>query len=106
MSMYRLAESKDLRISYLTRLLKISAVDCVTNYIWNRVWTESEIAHLKKHHKYTVGKNTFEIDDNAIKLLNNGVDIVTVQELLAHASPEMTMKYAKLYYLYKDNGKL
>ena len=72
MSMYRLAESKDLRISYLTRLLKISAVDCVTNYIWNRVWTESEIAHLKKHHKYTVGKNTFEIDDNAIKLLNVG----------------------------------
>ena len=74
MSMYRLAESKDLRISYLTRLLKISAVDCVTNYIWNRVWTESEIAHLKKHHKYTVGKNTFEIDDNAIKLLNIGED--------------------------------
>ena len=72
MSMYRLAESKDLRISYLTRLLKISAVDCVTNYIWNRVWTESEIAYLKKHHKYTVGKNTFEIDDNAIKLLNVG----------------------------------
>ena len=70
MSMYRLAESKDLRISYLTRLLKISAVDCVTNYIWNRVWT----AHLKKHHKYTVGKNTFEIDDNAIKLLNIGED--------------------------------
>ena len=74
MSMYRLAESKDLRISYLTRLLKISAVDCVTNYIWNRVWTESEIAYLKKHHKYTVGKNTFEIDDNAIKLLNVGED--------------------------------
>lgn len=74
MSMYRLAESKDLSISYLTRLLKISAVDCVTNYIWNRVWTESEIAYLKKHHKYTVGKNTFEIDDNAIKLLNIGED--------------------------------
>ena len=74
MSMYRLAESKDLRISFLTRLLKISAVDCVTNYIWNRVWTESEIAYLKKHHKYTVGKNTFEIDDNAIKLLNVGED--------------------------------
>ncbi|EAG2143561.1 hypothetical protein BED65_15290 [Listeria monocytogenes] len=25
-----------------------------------------------------------------------GVDIFTVQELLAHASPEMTMVYAKL----------
>lgn len=32
----------------------------------------------------------------AIKLLNGGTDILTVQELLAHASPEMTMRYAKL----------
>ncbi|AGK97136.1 tyrosine-type recombinase/integrase [Clostridium pasteurianum] len=32
----------------------------------------------------------------AIKLLNGGTDIFTVQELLAHASPEMTLHYAKL----------
>lgn len=32
----------------------------------------------------------------AIKLINSGVDILTVQELLAHASPEMTLRYAKL----------
>ncbi|MCM3736834.1 tyrosine-type recombinase/integrase [Bacillus cytotoxicus] len=32
----------------------------------------------------------------AVKLLNGGADILTVQELLAHASPEMTMRYAKL----------
>jgi integrase len=32
----------------------------------------------------------------AVKMLNSGVDILTVQELLAHASPEMTMRYAKL----------
>lgn len=32
----------------------------------------------------------------AVKLLNSGVDILTVQELLAHASPEMTLNYAKL----------
>lgn len=32
----------------------------------------------------------------AIKLLNGGADILTVQELLAHASPEMTLRYAKL----------
>lgn len=45
------------------------------------------IFHLKNHsfrHTY------------AIKLLNGGADILTVQELLAHASPEMTMRYAKL----------
>jgi hypothetical protein len=29
-------------------------------------------------------------------LLNGGADILTVQELLAHASPEMTMRYARL----------
>lgn len=32
----------------------------------------------------------------AVKLLNNGADILTVQELLAHSSPEMTLVYAKL----------
>ncbi|TDK54240.1 transposase [Bacillus salipaludis] len=32
----------------------------------------------------------------AVKMLNSGVDILTVQELLAHASPEMTLRYAKL----------
>lgn len=32
----------------------------------------------------------------AVKMLNSGADILTVQELLAHASPEMTIRYAKL----------
>ena len=31
-----------------------------------------------------------------VKMINSGADILTVQELLAHASPEMTMRYAKL----------
>ena len=31
-----------------------------------------------------------------VKMINGGADILTVQELLAHASPEMTMRYAKL----------
>lgn len=46
-----------------------------------------KIYHFKNHsfrHTY------------AIKMLNGGADILTVQELLAHASPEMTMRYAKL----------
>lgn len=34
-------------------------------------------------------------------MINNGVDIITLQDLLAHASPEMTMRYAKLL----DNTK-
>ena len=37
----------------------------------------------------------------AIKMLNGGADILIVQELLAHASPEMTMRYPKLL----DNTK-
>ncbi|OFD42006.1 transposase [Bacillus sp. MYb209] len=32
----------------------------------------------------------------AVKMLNGGADILTVQELLAHSSPEMTVRYAKL----------
>lgn len=31
-----------------------------------------------------------------VKMLNGGADILTVQELLAHASPEMTLRYARL----------
>lgn len=37
----------------------------------------------------------------AVKMLNGGMDIVMLQELMAHASIEMTMKYAKLL----DNTK-
>ncbi|GMQ59198.1 hypothetical protein AN1V17_35950 [Vallitalea sediminicola] len=32
----------------------------------------------------------------AVKMINGGADILTVQELLAHASPEMTIRYARL----------
>jgi len=43
--------------------------------------------HFKTHQfRHTYG----------VKMLNGGADILTVQELLAHASPEMTMRYAKL----------
>ena len=45
------------------------------------------IYHFKNH----AFRHTY-----AVKMLNNGADILTVQELLAHASPEMTMCYAKL----------
>lgn len=43
--------------------------------------------HFKPHQfRHTYG----------VKMLNGGADILTVQELLAHASPEMTLRYAKL----------
>lgn len=45
------------------------------------------IFHFKSHQF----RHTF-----AVKMLNGGADILTVQELLAHASPEMTMRYARL----------
>lgn len=48
--------------------------------------------HFKAHQfRHTYG----------VKMLNGGADILTVQELLAHASPEMTLRYAKLL----DNTK-
>ncbi|AKR10514.1 transposase [Bacillus thuringiensis] len=58
------------------------------------------LAHKKKivdetgkifHFKARQFRHTY-----AIKMLNGGADILTVQELLAHASPEMTLQYAKL----------
>lgn len=74
LSMYRLAENKDISIAYLTRLLKMAAVDCENNYIWNRVWTQAEINYLKKTHKYSVNGKEIPIDDSAIDLLNVGED--------------------------------
>lgn len=32
----------------------------------------------------------------AVRMINNGVDLVTIQSLLAHASPRMTMTYARI----------
>ena len=61
--------------------LNLFAIDCNINDELGKRY------HFKNHsfrHTY------------AIKMLNGGADILTVQELLAHASPEMTMRYAKL----------
>ena len=55
-----------------------------------------------KHNIIDESGNKFHFNNHAfrhtyaIKLLNGGTDIFTVQELLAHASPEMTLHYAKL----------
>ena len=66
---------------WIREKLNLLAVDYnITDELGNRY-------HFKNHsfrHTY------------AIKMLNGGADILTVQELLAHASPEMTMRYAKL----------
>lgn len=66
---------------WIRERLNLLAIDCnITDELGNRY-------HFKNHsfrHTY------------AIKMLNGGADILTVQELLAHASPEMTMRYAKL----------
>ena len=53
----------------------------------NIVDEQGEIFHFKTHQF----RHTY-----AVKLLNGGADILTIQELLAHASPEMTLRYAKL----------
>ncbi len=61
--------------------LNLLAIDYnITDELGNRY-------HFKNHaFRHTYG----------IKMLNGGADILTVQELLAHASPEMTMRYSKL----------
>lgn len=53
----------------------------------NIVDQNNKLYHFKNH----AFRHTF-----AMKLLNGGADILTVQEILAHASPEMTLRYAKL----------
>ncbi|WP_330652445.1 tyrosine-type recombinase/integrase [Paraclostridium sordellii] len=71
---------------WVKRKLNLLAIDCnITDELGNRY-------HFENH----AFRHTY-----AIKMLNGGADILTVQELLAHASPEMTMRYAKLL----DNTK-
>lgn len=72
-------------------------------YTYNRKWIQVELNKLSLKYEITDSngkifnfKNHAFRHTYAIKLLNSGVDIVTVQNLLAHASPEMTMRYAKL----------
>lgn len=71
---YRIAEEKDINIAFLTRLLKISAVDCENNYIWNRVWTEAEIQQLRRSHQFIKNGKVYHVNDDAINLLNVGED--------------------------------
>ncbi|WP_409175492.1 tyrosine-type recombinase/integrase [Brevibacillus fortis] len=53
----------------------------------NIVDENGQLFHFKSHQF----RHTY-----AVKMLNGGADILTVQELLAHASPEMTLRYARL----------
>ena len=66
---------------WISRQLNLFAIDYnITDELGNRY-------HFKNHaFRHTYG----------MKMLNGGADILTVQELLALASPEMTMRYAKL----------
>lgn len=70
---------------------------------FSRYWVQSKLNELaiKKNITDEMG-NVFHFKNHqfrhtyAVKMLNGGADILTVQELLAHASPEMTMRYARL----------
>jgi len=75
---------------------------------FNQLWVQNQLNTLAKAKNITdENGNLFHFKTHqfrhtyAVKMLNSGADILTVQELLAHASPEMTMRYAKLL----DNAK-
>ena len=75
---------------------------------YSQSWIRQKLCEFARERKITdeMGK-LFLIENHcfrhtyAMKMLNSGVDIIIVQELLAHASPEMTLIYAKLL----DNTK-
>lgn len=66
-------------------------------------WVQAQLNILAKRNNITdENGNLFHFKTHqfrhtyGVKMLNGGADILTVQELLAHASPEMTLRYAKL----------
>ena len=76
-----LRKGKPYSYNWIDNKLNLFAID-------NKITDEfGNILHFKNH----AFRHTY-----AMKLLNGGADILTVQELLAHASPEMTLTYAKL----------
>lgn len=73
---------------------KASLQDALNNLAVQRhiVDENGKLYHFKNH----AFRHTF-----AMRMLNNGASIVTVQDLLAHSSPTMTLVYARLL----DNTK-
>lgn len=65
--------------------------------VQNDLNTLSTYAHIcdKEGNKYHFRNHAFR-HTFAVKCLNNGMDIITLQDFLGHASPEMTLVYAKL----------
>lgn len=70
---------------------------------YSRGWIQDQLNLLAIEHNITdEDGNIYHFKNHAfrhtyaVKMLNNGVDVFTVQKLLAHVSPEMTMCYAKL----------
>ena len=54
---------------------------------YNIVDDQGQVFHFKNHaFRHTKG----------VELINNGMDILHVQKWLAHVSPEMTIRYAKI----------
>ena len=75
---------------------------------FSQMWIQDQLNILAKRKNITgENGNLFYFKTHqfrhtyGVKMLNGGADILTVQELLAHASPEMTLRYAKLL----DNTK-
>lgn len=66
------------------------AVRCALNNLAEKADIKDELGNRYKFKNHAF-RHTY-----AVKMLNGGADILTVQELLAHSSPEMTMRYAKL----------
>lgn len=74
-------KGKPYRQVWIQDKLNLLAIDYnITDELGNRY-------HFKNH----AFRHTY-----AVKMLNSGVDILTVSELLAHSNPEMTLTYAKL----------
>ena len=65
----------------------------IREYLNKLAWEKNIVDETGKRYHFTnhAFRHTY-----AVKLLNGGADIITIQELLAHASPEMTMRYARL----------
>lgn len=77
---------------------------------YSSIWIQSELNILAREYNITdESGRLYHFKNHAfrhtygVKMLNNGADILTVQELLAHASPEMTLRYAKYLMIRKEN---
>lgn len=72
-TIYQTAERKMLEYSSLLRTIKMNSIDCIHNYLWNRIFTRDEIEQIE-HDGYYISPSNIKYIIRDTSTLNIGED--------------------------------